>query len=65
MATRERRNITAEFKREAVKLAEQPGRSLTASAPSVLPVRGLEVAPPMRVDAQFVLVARENWPFVA
>ena len=26
MATRERRRFTAEFKREAVKLAEQPGR---------------------------------------
>ena len=32
MATRERRKFTAEFKREAVKLAEQPGRSLTAVA---------------------------------
>ena len=62
MATRERRSITAGFKREAVKLAEQHGRTLTASAPSVLPVRGLEVAPPVRVVAQ---VARENWPFVA
>ena len=32
MATRERRKFTAEFKREAVKLAEQPGRSLAAVA---------------------------------
>ena len=29
MTTRERRKFTPEFKREAVKLAEQPGRSLT------------------------------------
>ncbi len=32
MATKERRKFTAEFKREAVKLAERPGRSLTAVA---------------------------------
>lgn len=32
MATRERRKFTAEFKREAVKLVEQPGRSLSAVA---------------------------------
>jgi len=32
MGTRERRNFTPEFKREAVKLAEQPGRSLSAVA---------------------------------
>ena len=32
MATRQRRSFTAEFKREAVKLAEQPGRSLSAVA---------------------------------
>ncbi len=32
MATRERRQFTPEFKREAVKLAEQPGRSLSAVA---------------------------------
>lgn len=32
MATRERRKFTPEFKREAVKLAEQPGRSLSAVA---------------------------------
>ena len=32
MATKERRKFTAEFKREAVKLAEQPGRSLAAVA---------------------------------
>ena len=32
MATRERRKFTAEFKREAVRLAEQPGHSLTAVA---------------------------------
>ncbi len=32
MATRVRRKFTAEFKREAVKLAEQPGRSMTAVA---------------------------------
>ena len=35
MATRERRKFTPEFKREAVKLAEQPGRSLTAVAREV------------------------------
>lgn len=32
MGTRERRNFTPEFKREAVKLAEQPGRSVSAVA---------------------------------
>lgn len=32
MATRARRKFTAEFKREAVKLAEQPGRSASAVA---------------------------------
>ena len=32
MATRERRQFTPEFKREAVKLAEQPGRSLSEVA---------------------------------
>ena len=32
MAMRVRRKFTAEFKREAVKLAEQPGRSMTAVA---------------------------------
>ncbi len=32
MATRIRRKFTAEFKREAVKLAEQPGRSMSAVA---------------------------------
>lgn len=32
MATKGRRSFTPEFKREAVKLAEQPGRSLTAAA---------------------------------
>ena len=32
MATRARRKFTAEFKREAVKLAGQPGRTLTAVA---------------------------------
>ena len=32
MATRVRRKFTAEFKREAVKLADQPGRSMTAVA---------------------------------
>jgi transposase len=32
MATRIRRQFTAEFKREAVKLAEQPGRSMSAVA---------------------------------
>jgi transposase len=32
MATRARRKFTAEFKREAVKLAEEPGRSMTAVA---------------------------------
>ena len=32
MATRERRQFTPEFKREAVKLAERPGRSLSAVA---------------------------------
>ena len=32
MATRLRRKFTAEFKREAVKLAEQPGRSVAAVA---------------------------------
>lgn len=32
MGTKERRKFTAEFKREAVKLAEQPGRSLAAVA---------------------------------
>jgi transposase len=32
MATKQRRSFTAEFKREAVKLAEQPGRSLSAVA---------------------------------
>ena len=32
MATKERRKFTPEFKREAVKLAEQPGRSLSAVA---------------------------------
>lgn len=32
MATRQRRSFSAEFKREAVKLAEQPGRSLSAVA---------------------------------
>ena len=32
MATRERRRFTPEFKREAVKLAEQPGRALSAVA---------------------------------
>lgn len=32
MATRERRRFTAEFKREAVKLVGQPGRSLSAVA---------------------------------
>ena len=32
MATRARRKFTAEFKREAVKLAEQPGRSMSAVA---------------------------------
>ena len=32
MATRERRKFTPEFKREAVKLAAQPGRSLSAVA---------------------------------
>ena len=32
MATRTRRKFTAEFKREAVKLAEQPGRSVSAVA---------------------------------
>ena len=35
MATRERRKFTPEFKREAVKLAEQPGRSLTSVAREV------------------------------
>jgi transposase len=32
MATRTRRKFTAEFKREAVKLAGQPGRSMSAVA---------------------------------
>lgn len=32
MATRQRRRFTDEFKREAVKLAEQPGRSASAIA---------------------------------
>ncbi len=32
MASKERRKFTPEFKREAVKLAEQPGRSLAAVA---------------------------------
>jgi transposase len=32
MATRARRKFTAEFKREAVKLAERPGRSVAAVA---------------------------------
>ena len=32
MATKTRRRFTAEFKREAVKLAEQPGRSVSAVA---------------------------------
>ena len=32
MATKGRRKFTPEFKREAVKLAEQPGRSLAAVA---------------------------------
>ena len=32
MATKTRRKFTAEFKREAVKLAEQPGRSVSAVA---------------------------------
>lgn len=32
MATRERRQFTPDFKREAVRLAEQPGRSLSAVA---------------------------------
>ena len=32
MATRERRKFSPEFKREAVKLAAQPGRSLSAVA---------------------------------
>jgi transposase len=32
MATGTRRKFTAEFKREAVKLAEQPGRSVSAVA---------------------------------
>ena len=32
MATKERRKFTPEFKREAVKLAAQPGRSLSAVA---------------------------------
>ena len=32
MATRQRRSFTPEFKREAVKLAEHPGRSLSAVA---------------------------------
>lgn len=32
MATRERRRFTPEFEREAVKLAEQPGRALSAVA---------------------------------
>lgn len=32
MARRERRKSTPEFKREAVKTVEQPGRSLTAVA---------------------------------
>ncbi len=32
MATRARRKFTAEFKREAVKLAEQPGRAVAAVA---------------------------------
>lgn len=32
MATKERRSFTAEFKREAVKMVEQPGRSLAAVA---------------------------------
>jgi transposase len=32
MATRQRRTFTPEFKREAVKLAEQPGRSMSAVA---------------------------------
>ncbi len=32
MAKKERRNFTAEFKREAVKAAEQPGRSVSAVA---------------------------------
>ena len=35
MATRERRKFTPEFKREAVKLTEQPGRSLTSVAHEV------------------------------
>ena len=35
MAIRERRKYTPEFKREAVKLAAQPGRSLTAVAREV------------------------------
>lgn len=32
MASRQRRSFTPEFKREAVKLAEQPGHSLSAVA---------------------------------
>jgi transposase-like protein len=32
MATKARRRFTAEFKREAVKLAEQPGRTVSAVA---------------------------------
>lgn len=32
MATKQRRQFTAEFKREAVKLTEQPGRSVSAVA---------------------------------
>ncbi len=32
MGTKQRRSFTPEFKREAVKMAEQPGRSLSAVA---------------------------------
>lgn len=32
MGTKQRRSFTSEFKREAVKLAEQPGHSLSAVA---------------------------------
>lgn len=32
MGTKQRRSFTSEFKREAVKLAEQPGRSLSTVA---------------------------------
>ncbi len=39
MATKERRKFTPEFKREAVKLVEQPGRSLSAGVRELIAAR--------------------------